>query len=54
MPSPLWNVSPGGWRPTSRFSVDIVDGPQWDTVAQPLGVGEQAARSRLTHYALRR
>ncbi|MER5853105.1 hypothetical protein ABT126_40695 [Streptomyces sp. NPDC002012] len=38
----------------AAFSVDTVDGPQWDTVAQALGISEQAARSRLTHYALRR
>ncbi|WP_405681856.1 hypothetical protein [Streptomyces sp. NBC_00057] len=38
----------------AAFSVDTVDGPQWGTVAQVLGISEQAARSRLTHYALRR
>ncbi|MFE4799312.1 hypothetical protein ACFRFL_30685 [Streptomyces sp. NPDC056708] len=38
----------------AAFSVDTVDGPRWDTVAQALGISEQAARSRLTRYALRR
>jgi hypothetical protein len=38
----------------AALSVDTVDGPRWDTIAQALGVSEQAARSRLTHYALRR
>ncbi|MFF1916786.1 hypothetical protein ACFVYE_35535 [Streptomyces sp. NPDC058239] len=38
----------------ASFSVDTADGPQWDTIAQALGISEQAARSRLTHYALRR
>ncbi|WP_406500193.1 hypothetical protein OG936_37555 [Streptomyces sp. NBC_00846] len=38
----------------ATFSIDTTDGPQWDTVAQALGVSEQAARSRLTRYALRR
>ncbi|MEE1769363.1 hypothetical protein PUR34_14695 [Streptomyces sp. JV185] len=34
--------------------VDGVDGPQWDIIAQALGVSRQTARSRLTRYALRR
>ncbi|MFE7402234.1 hypothetical protein [Streptomyces sp. NPDC057557] len=38
----------------AAFSVDTADGPRWDTVAQALGISEQAARSRLTRYALRR
>ncbi|MFI5751395.1 hypothetical protein ACIBBE_37090 [Streptomyces sp. NPDC051644] len=38
----------------TAFSIDTADGPQWDTVAQALGISEQAARSRLTRYALRR
>ncbi|MFE7402526.1 hypothetical protein [Streptomyces sp. NPDC057557] len=38
----------------AAFCVDTADGPRWDTVAQALGISEQAARSRLTHYALRR
>lgn len=36
------------------YNVDGVDGPEWDTVAQGLGVSRRTARSRLTRYALRR
>ncbi|WP_406252012.1 hypothetical protein OH786_01335 [Streptomyces atratus] len=35
-------------------NVDGLDGPQWDTVAQALGVSRRTARSRPTRYALRR
>ncbi|SCF56498.1 Ku protein [Streptomyces sp. Ncost-T10-10d] len=38
----------------AAFGVDTADGPRWDTVAQELGTSEQAARSRLTRYALHR
>lgn len=36
------------------YSLDTVDGPEWDTVALALGVSRRAARSRLTRYVLRR
>ncbi|MEU2674092.1 hypothetical protein ABZ622_35580 [Streptomyces sp. NPDC007164] len=38
----------------AAYNLDTVDGPDWDSVAQALGVSRQTARSRLTHYALRR
>ncbi|MEU4506984.1 hypothetical protein [Streptomyces sp. NPDC024089] len=38
----------------AAYNLDTVDGPDWDSVAQALGISRQAARSRLTHYALRR
>ncbi|MGW1659065.1 hypothetical protein [Streptomyces atratus] len=38
----------------AAFCVDTADGPRWDTIAQALGISEQAARSRLAHYAFRR
>ncbi|MCX5112687.1 hypothetical protein OOK13_30345 [Streptomyces sp. NBC_00378] len=36
------------------YSLDTADGPEWDTVAQALGVSRRGARSRLTRYVLRR
>ncbi|WP_405708369.1 MULTISPECIES: hypothetical protein [unclassified Streptomyces] len=47
-------------RMTQRVAADAVynlatvDGPEWDTVAQALGVSRRTARSRLTRYVLRR
>ncbi|MFG3531006.1 hypothetical protein ACGF8B_30350 [Streptomyces sp. NPDC047917] len=38
----------------AAYSLDTVDGPDWDGVAMALGVGRRTARSRLTRYALRR
>ncbi|MFJ1886275.1 hypothetical protein [Streptomyces sp. NPDC088137] len=38
----------------AAYNLGTVAGPDRDGVAQALGGGQQTARSRLTHYALRR
>ncbi|MFC9245753.1 hypothetical protein ACFT7S_17570 [Streptomyces sp. NPDC057136] len=44
------------WPPSGvavTFNVDTIDGPPWDTIAQALGISEEAAGKRLNRYTVR-